>query len=552
MRSSAVIILSSVLVKSYLRASRSTSNTNVRYTRPWILILIDVIVLLLPFAVIQFGILPNLTDKVATSFGDVASQVITGLPIGLTSAVILSGILLELGRGSIFSSSESVNWLPLTPKEYVTASALSMTAVYSPFLMAGISISLPLAMRFGLMQVWPLAVLLSVLALFLGAFTVEALRAITNRISTTVYRRSGKFGFASRLLLITALLVITQLSFNSYFLYRALGVIVRGVELVWFIPMVWPSVAILDLLDHQNLQAATFAALAASFTAGIFVLAVNLRTRFWSSVPVVIAVRENVSGYVPRKSIMLSLLGFGPVDAAIALKEFRALLRRKEMARFMSMPVILVVSFFLPTFLTPSSDYSGKTPGLILAGFVPFMVPLMFSMMSIGQEGRSIINLCMLPISAKQLIKGKLLPSWIIAFAATIAMVTAFSIVSPSGSYGTYSTVLSSIFVIAAESFIGLGIASRYPDYYASGQRGMYVTLTGFFTGFMLGGAAAIAIFAPTIVRLSFGLASFGHISPAAAYQTYMATIAIGASTCLLAYLYCKNGVISWLSNVQA
>lgn len=552
MRSSAVLSLSSVLVKSYLRASRSTNSANIRFTRPWILILIDAIVLLIPFAVLQFAILPNLSGKNAASFGDVASQVITGLPIGLTSAVILSGILLELGRGSIFSSSESVNWLPLTPREYVTASALSMTAVYSPFLMAGISISLPLAMKFGLMPVWPLAALLSVLALLLGAFTVEALRAVTNRLSTSVYRRSGKFSFASRLILITAVLVVTQLSFNSYFLYRALGVIVRGVELVWFVPMVWPSVSTLDLLAHQDLQAGIFAGLAAAFTAGIFVVAVNLRTRFWSSVPVVIAVTEGQRGYSPRKSITLSLLGFGPVDAAIALKEFRALLRRKELARFMSMPVILVVSFFLPTFLTPASDNPGRAPGLILAGFVPFMVPLLFSMMSIGQEGRSVINLCMLPISAKQVIKGKLLPSWVIAFAATIAMITVFSIVSPAGSYGTYLTIFSSIFVIAAESFIGLGIAARHPDYYASGQRGMYVTLTGFLTGFMLGGAAAVTIFAPTIVRLSFGLASFGHISPAAAFQSYLATTAIGASVCLVAYLYCKKGVVAWLSNVQA
>ena len=550
MSASKVITLSSVLVKSYLRTSRSATRTSIRFTRPWILVLIDLIVLMIPLAVLQFGILPNLSADLAKTLDQAVSQLLTGLPIGLTSAVILSGILLELGRGSVFSSSETVNWLPISPRDYVTASALSMTAVYSPFLLAGIGISLPLAIKFGFMQIWPLTAGLSVLALFLGAFTVEALRAVTNRISSSVYRKSGKFALTSRLLLITALLVVTQISFNSYFLYRALGVIVRGIEIVWFVPMVWPSVSILNLVAHQPALAAVFASLAGVFTFLMFMLSIELRTRFWSQSPIVIAVQEGLGGYVPKKTTLLSRIGFGPVDGAIALKEFRALLRRKELARFISMPVILVVSFFLPTLLSPASNYAGRTPGIFLAGLVPFMVPLMFSMMSIGQEGKSVINLCMLPISPKQLIKGKLLPAWIIAFAATVALVVISNIISPSGSFLALSSIFSSIFVIAAESFIGLGIASRHPDYQTSGQRGFYVTLTGFLTGFLFGGAAAVAIFTPALLRLSFGASGLAQVSTAAAYQSYLATIVIGASICLIAYLYCKSGVTRFLSNV--
>lgn len=178
------------------------------------------------------------------------------------------------------------------------------------------------------------------------------------------------------------------------------------------------------------------------------------------------------------------------------------------------------------------------------------MVPLMFSMMSIGQEGKSVINLCMLPISPRQLIKGKLLPTWTIAFAATVAMVILSSIIAPSGSFLAFSSIFSSIFVIAAEGFIGLGIASRHPDYQTSGQRGFYVTFTGFLTGFLIGGAAALAIFTPTLLRLSFGASGLSQVSIAAAYQSYMATIIIGASICLVAYLYCKSGITRFLSNV--
>jgi hypothetical protein len=548
------------------------------------LAVIDVAALAVPFVILYLIILPQFSADVVVlnSTNSIVWQLLVGLPIALTSIVILSGILLELGHGSALSSSEAVNWLPLSPREYVAASALSMAATYSPFLAIGLGITLPISLRFSLMAVWFLEVSLSVLALFLGAFIVEALRAITNRVSSTVYRKSGKFGITLRLILVIMLLVLTQTAFNSYFLYRALSIIVRGVELVWFIPMLWPSVAVINLANFQILSAIIFSILSLIFTIIIFEISSYLRQRYWSPLPVTITIQSSSVGYTPhtiKKGLFLFFLsrfGFEPVEIALALKEFRALLRRKELARFIAMPVILIISFFLPTLLAqslPSSPSSSPPPLsldnagnasriLFFEAFVPFMVPLMFSTITIGQEGRSIVNLCMLPISAKQLIRGKLLSTWIISFAATIMTLIVFEIITPTGSFLTLAkTILSNIFVIIVESFIGLGVGSRYPDF-STGSKSRYVTFDGFLMGFLMGGAAAIAIFLPTIIsNMMMNVSGIRETSDHASLLLLpmlssiiipiIATIVIGSILIYLSYRYCKKGIDDLISNTD-
>jgi hypothetical protein len=54
------------------------------------------------------------------------------LPLLMTSAVIVSGLMFESDKDPI-SSSEAVNWWPVS-QEYVAASALSTSSLYSAFL----------------------------------------------------------------------------------------------------------------------------------------------------------------------------------------------------------------------------------------------------------------------------------------------------------------------------------------------------------------------------------------------------------------------------------
>lgn len=547
MRLSVILNLSSVLFKSYFRASRR-GRTSLTYSQPRIMLIVDIAALVMPLALLQY-ILLQIPEELAALLGAVVWQALVGLPIMLASYIIIAGIMFELGQSAGLSSSEAVNWLPISPREYVTASALSITTVYSPLFALSVGATLPLALEFGLMNIWSAAVVLSALALLLGAFMVEILRAVMNRVSLTVYRRSGRFGIASRLVLLIALFVIIQLAFNPYILYRLLGVIVSGVEIVWFIPMIWPSVAIISLVKLETVPAIVFSALSVAFALFIFEVASNLRLKYWSPTSVSIMLKSSTE-YMPQTPALSGLV-FSPLEVAIALKDLRALVRRKDMARFLAIPLILIISFIAPTLFTPAG-YSGRSPGFFLVAFIPFMIPLMLSMISVGQEGKAVINICMLPISARELIKGKLIPSWIISIIATVGVVGGFQIIAPMNIPTVMATILAGLLVVLVEGFIGLGIGSRYPDY-AAGSNSRYVTLKGFLMGFLAGGAAALAIFAPTALHLisSGGIQGSAPIPPVGLAITLPATLIIGSVLSYFAYRYCRGGVEALTSNLE-
>ncbi len=547
MRLSAISALSSILFKSYFRAGRPGGLG--RFMQPKIMILIDAIAFAAPFALLQF-LLPLFPADLLTLVKPLAWQTLVGLPLLLTSGIIVAGILFELGQGSGVSSSEAVNWLPISPREYVAASTLSVVAAYSFLLAFGAGIALSLALQFDLIRIWPVTVLFSLLALILGALIVEILRAAVNRVSSTVYRRSGKFAIITRLVLVVILFVVIQMAFSPYILFYVLGILVGGVELAWFVPMVWPSVAITNLIQLNLPAVATFSALSFIFVFTIFFSASYLRQRYWSPSPVSIVI-ESSTKYAAHTPSVLGL-GFTPLEAAIALKEFRALLRRRDLARFIAIPILFVISLTAPTLFSPS-DYSGSSPGFFLMVMIPYMTTLMLSSITIGQEGKAVVNLRMLPIKANSLIKGKLLPTWIISIAATLAVTVIFQTIAPMPFPTVVAAIIAGILVVEIESFIGLGVGVRYPDFTIS-TRSRYITFTGFIIGFIIGGVAALATFAP----IMFSIISTGGIrgpAPISAFDLTIAlpvTIIIGSILSYIAYRYCKRGVEKFLTNLEA
>lgn len=545
MKPAVVLSLSSVLFKSHLRAGQK-SKLSMIFSQPRAMLVVDSVAFLVPLALLEY-VLPLIPAELAGFLEAAAWQSLVGMPMVLTSSVILAGVMFELGSsGGGVSSSEAVNWLPISPREYVAASALSMVTVYSLFLAIGMSIALPLALSFGLAHIWPFTVAFSLLAFFLGAFIVEILRAAMNRVSLTVYRRSGRAGVVSRLVLLVALFVVIQLAFNPAVLYSVLNVFAGGLEFVWFVPMVWPSVAVARLIRFGIPSFLPFAVLSIVFTFMIFEAASSLRQRYWSPAPVSIALKDS-SKYLPQTP-SLSILGFTPLERAIALKDLRSLIRRKDMARFITIPIMLTVAFFIPTLLAPS-DISGRSPGLFLAMYLPFLTPLMLSMISVGQEGKAMINLYMLPISVNGFVKGKLLPVWTVSVIATLAAEGGFQVVAPMDTEAVSLFVLASLLVIGIEGYIGLGVGSRYPDF-TVGSRSRYVTYKGFLVGFSAGGASALLIFLPTILYFvtNRGWSIMPWTGPAV---PAVMILAIGLVLLYLAHAYCKKGVKRILSNLE-
>lgn len=544
MRLGLVLTLSSALFKSYLRASRNASVSF--FSRPRVMLAIDAILFAVPAVLFQYvvGVIP---PDIVALLSPIVLQAIISLPVLMTFAMIVSGLMFELGQGSAISSSEAVNWLPVSPREYVIASALSTGSLYSFILALAAGITLPLTAAFGFLYLWPVMMLLSIIGLLLGAFIVEFLRAIMNRVSSTAYKRSGRLVMVVRLIALVILFSIIQLAFQPYVLYWVLGQIVGGIELTWVVPFVWPSVAMISLIRFDFIQTALFTSLSFLFVLVVYEIASQSRRRYWSPIPVSISI-GTTGGYVPQTSKGLGF-GFSPLASALAMKEFRALLRRKELSRFIAIPVVIAVSFMAPTLANPG-DMGGRGPGFFLASFMPFLVPLMFSSISIGQEGNFVTNLLSLPIKSNDLIKGKLAPTWLISCLATFGLISVMEIFAPMTLNDILATAVASGLTIFVNSFIGLGVGARWPDY-TIGARSRYITMKGFFVGFILCGLATLAIYAPVALYvITNGGVKGSFLSFSVDLLPMFAiSVAVGSVLIVLSYIFCKRGIENLLSN---
>ncbi len=545
MRLRLLLALSAAFFKSYFRSSSQKASISF-FSRPRVMLVIDVTAFVIPALLLQYSLSflpPDFTAILVPIF----VQGMISIPVLITAAVIVSGLMFELGQGSAIFSSEAVNWWPVTPREYVSASALSTSSLYSAFLALSAGITLPLAVKYDLFYVWPVMMSLSVLGLFLGAFIVELLKSVMNRVSAVAYKRSGRLTMAIRLVALVFLLSIIQLAFQPYVLYWFFDKVVAGIELVWVVPFVWSSSAMISLFRYDVFATVLFASTSLVFTVALFEVASIFRRKYWSPVPILISFDES-SEYIPKGSVSKGF-GFGAFASLLALKEFRALTRRKDLARFIAIPVVIAVSILAPVVASPG-DMSGRGPGFFLAAMMPFIVPLMFATMSIGQEGISIANLLSLPVNSNDLIKGKLAPAWLISAATTLAVIALMELFAPLGLDNTLAIIAVSSMAIFINSFIGLGVGSRWPDY-TVGARSRYVSLMGFLVGYVLSGIATVTLYFPVGLYIVTSGGVRGEVPLLGLNLPSMTAISliVGLALLVLSYLYCKSGVERLLSN---
>jgi hypothetical protein len=543
---STVLSLASVLYKSYFRASSRRGRSF--WSKPIALVILDIVVFIAPFGLLSWA-LPLIPSEFSSTIHQVALQALIVLPVLLTAGVILAGLLFELGQSTSLSTSEAVNWLPLTPNEYILASSTSLEFAYSPLLCLTLGAVIPLALNLGVLWIVPFFILISVLAFIWGAVLVEALRAVMNRLSTSLYKKSGRLSVILRIVLVVVLLVAVQIAFNPYILYLALSSIVAGVNIAWFVPVIWPSVAVASSLVPDATRTIAFTSLSLVFTYLIFEGAARLRTRYWSPVPVVITVSTSTV-YVPTGR---SLGWLNPTAFALALKELRSLVRRKDMARFLAIPVIFVVASFLPAIEAGANAGSALSAvRFIVLAESSFIIPMLLSSISVGQEGQSIANIYMLPISVDEFVNGKLFLSWVISTVGILVLMSLLQLVAPIAPLLLLASLVTAIFNVLIQSYVGLATGSRYPNF-TTGPRARYITITGFILSFIIGGLAALGTFAPLLLYLATGFSSpIGGGSNGSILLTMVFAAVIGTIILLLMRSYCKRGVKNLLSNMES
>jgi hypothetical protein len=177
------------------------------------------------------------------------------------------------------------------------------------------------------------------------------------------------------------------------------------------------------------------------------------------------------------------------------------------------------------------------------------MLPIMLSSISLGQEGQSIANIYMLPITPSELTRGKIFfPTLISGIAVAVALVL-FQFLFPFTLDQLIILILALLFLVVTEVLVGLGTGARYPDF-TLGPRARYVTMSGFIVSFAEGIAATIIVLVPFalfLVEPSLFSASFGI-----SYLTALAsTVVIGAVVLSVAWAYCSSSVGKFLSDMN-
>ena len=457
--------LAVVLTKSQLRGYQRRRLGARLFGDPRIILAADVAVFAVP-ALLGYGLLSRaLPIAIQNAVGQIEAESLGGIPTAMAFMLILFGILGEISQPIQSSSTDLINWLPISPGEYVAGSTISLSYTYSFMLAFLIGATLGPAIVLNMFPTWVVAAVMTLLSLFMGACVVELLRALTNRISSSFYKRSGRSGIFVRLLLTILVLVFFQLLFSGNIIIYILQGLMLTVRAAWFVPVVWPSLAVLSISQGDIFALSTFALLTLVFVIALFGFAVRARAVYW--VPVPVSIRLTNQTYQPSTEAK-NFLGLGVAESAIFRKDMRSLTRRREMARLLAIPFVLAVSLGLSLFPIRGTALPAR------AGFyalIPvFVMPVaifcaIMSMTSIGQEGSAVWNLYVAPITPRQLLKVKLVLPVLLGLAFSLAMLVFLGFVLHITLANFIILLGLSAVIVLGESALGLFFAAKFADF---------------------------------------------------------------------------------------
>src|SRR2546428_6829459 len=193
MRVRVLLKFAKILMLSRLRNTSGSFLSNSITNRPLLITLVGSIMFA---AGVGFGtaIVSFLRGAGASpvDIGQIVETIFGGIPIFLIGFFFTMGLLWELNASSESESADSINWLPISPSEYVFASTLSTSYTYSPLVLVTVGFSLPIGILTGNTSAFFVLVVASVVAAFIGSVTFEILRSLLSRARTTFNKGGGR------------------------------------------------------------------------------------------------------------------------------------------------------------------------------------------------------------------------------------------------------------------------------------------------------------------------------------------------------------------------
>jgi hypothetical protein len=505
MRVRLLLKFAKILMLSRLRNTRSSFLSNGITNRPILIALIGSIMFTAGIgfgtATVSFlkgaGASPaDISQIVATIFG--------GIPIFLIGFFFTMGLLWELNASSESESTDSINWLPISPSEYVFASTLSTTYTYSPLVLVTVGYSLPIGLLTGNSFALVVLVTASVVAAFIGAVTVEILRSLLARASTAFNKVGGRLMVLLRILGIVLILLFTQTLFSGFLIIRIINSVSSANAATVLVPLLWPTLSVTSILRFNLLSSAYFLLLSFGFLVLLSSSALALRSKFWVSTPP--SLHFSNTGTISGVS-RLRKIGVSVVSLALVRREIRSATRRKEVVRLMTIPIILPVMISFPALFSPAPTTSVAS-GLISPLFLA--VPLLFGvglgtlflgMTSIGQEGKRLWNLSSLPLEAEAVVTSKILFTSIISTIGLVLGLGLTVLFFQVSILDALTFIAVGTTLVLAEASLGVAIGSRYPDF-SDGPRPRFVTIIGSIIGAFLGVIMMLLMSLPLLLLL--------------------------------------------------
>ena len=535
-----VLHFAKILALASIRAKRVQGSTPTGFSKsPKINIVFGIASFLVAAVLVFFFVTDVLAEFNPESF---MVQIAIFLPSLMTLMAVMYGVLFEFSQSSSVGSSDVINWLPIRPVEFVLASVLSMLYFLAPLLGIVYGAVIGLSISTNMLDVGLFCLVISSLGLFLGTFTLEIMRAITNRVSSTVYKRTGRTTVIVRMVMFVLIFVVYMLLTNVNFLFSMLNQFMGGIQSGWFIPILWPSLTVMSYLSTQTLELLAYSLLSVVLTVTFLWVGVKLRQKYWVPVPFAINLASS-KPYSPKQGLLGSL-GFTAAESALVKKDFRGLIRRKEMMAWIAVPVGISLISFFSTQSSLGSAVSTIERLAIFAG--PLMGVFMFSfylsLTAIGQEGSAFLNLLINPLKEKEIIKAKLstplIPSICAMFAVTVLIQLIIQL-QPLTLIAITVALFSALFQCG---FVGLLIGSKFPDFNEV-PRARFIDQKGVWLGMLLIAGCVGLTFLPLIIYSFFSSGIF----PIFAAPIISATI--GIVICYVSYLETINSLQKLMTN---
>ncbi|MCW4006262.1 MAG: hypothetical protein NWF04_06690 [Candidatus Bathyarchaeota archaeon] len=470
--------------------------------------------------------------------------------VTIPTIVLLYGVVFtqinQVQRMGAKVSVQPMYWFPISWKEHTLASIISSLLGLPLAITILISSAvLTVSVFMGIIPIAILTVLALSASLLLASATTEVFKTLQLRLLGAVTKGAGRSAIWLRLAFSIGAMIVFYAVYYSIInqvtptlLFEAVA---GGQRMLWFIPYVWPGMALSAFASNLWMEAFLFSLASLGFIAAIFYVATYVNTRFGLyQLP---TIRLSSGVYMPKQSLFAKL-GFSTVEAALMKKEFKTVTRRHELSFIFIFPISMLMLVFFNVLRAPQTSpvpMGGYSFLFVLITLIPglMMLPLLGTLLT-TLEGNSIWYLFSSPISAKSIAKAKIFFLSFFALSITLICSVIGGIVFRPPALVIAVTLLEAVFLIFSLSAISVAIGIK-----AAEPRGIFgvskmVKPKWALLGFILCVAIGAAIIAPIIpYALSIFAVSFlPTILQLPEYYVYLALLLSGVIAVSMTYIF--------------